>query len=223
MAHIVFKDHTSKLEEINRMRRKKLDGEGYRQALLGVSADADDTLVDKSRLGWVMQHPHQGCRIPRLVQAGPSAFLYPGPPESRAGNAHAYLVIKKAWCKVKRTRKKWEKVLPEANRGVAGGRRSRILNRIAVVVCQSWMADALVAQQRHPEPWNIGPYIRARHRTIICVVRIERTRCIIQPLPAKFKPLVHVPPAVRIVVAAQYGIVAFKVWRFRVIELIHES
>jgi hypothetical protein len=35
-------------------------------------------------------------------------------------NAHAHLVIKKAWRKVKGTRKKREKVLPETNRCVAG-------------------------------------------------------------------------------------------------------
>jgi hypothetical protein len=42
----------------------------------------------------------------------------PGLPESGA-NVHAHLVIKKVWRKVKGTRKKWEKVLPEANRVMA--------------------------------------------------------------------------------------------------------
>jgi hypothetical protein len=54
-------------------------------------------------------------------------------------------------------------------------------------------------------------------------VGIEHTGSVIQGLASYLKPFVHVSRAIRIDVAAQHGIVAFEVRRFRIVELVRVS
>ena len=130
-----------------------------------MSADANHTLVNRSRLWRVMQHAHQRSRISRLIYAASSSLEPFHTARASAAQVskqkYAYLVVEKVRGKVKGTRKKREEVLPKAHGSMAGIKTHELPRPF------KRRRDALVAQQGVPEPRDVGPYVRARHSAIV--------------------------------------------------------